>query len=135
MSKSKKYDYKITEVSASCWKASIIRHVSSTRTNVSKEQSDFTSEAEAKTWAEAQLDVFSQAQAKRNVRKNEQRKINQAQREDRSSRNAAKTAAAKAEKLEGETTPEGDVWGKQSADVSTEDAAAESTTTSDTIES
>jgi len=110
MSKSKKYQYKITQESASCWSASIIRQVSSTKSNVSKTQSDFSTEAEAKKWADAELVEFRQTQAQRNIRKNEQRKVNHSQREDRSNRKAAKTLAAKTQKIDDENSSSNDVW-------------------------
>lgn len=112
MSKRKKYDYKIVQESTSCWSASIIRHVSSNKSNVSKTQSDFATEAEAIKWAETELETFLQAQAQRNSRKNEQRKKNEAQREERSNRRAAKTAAAKTENSDDTNTSTSEVWGK-----------------------
>lgn len=116
MSNSKKYQYKITEDSPSCWSASIIRQVSSTKSNVSKTKGDFSTEAEAKKWAEAELAEFRQTQAQRNVRKNEQRKVNQSQREDRSNRKAAKTLAAKTQKADNENSSNNDVWKNKSLD-------------------
>jgi len=95
MSKSKKYSYLINKDSDTSWTASIVRQVSSKKNNVSKTQSEFATEQEAKEWAEAELVSFQETQTTRNSRKNEQRKANQTMRADRSSRKAAKTAEAK----------------------------------------
>ncbi len=97
MSKSKKYSYQVTKESDTCWSASIIRQVSSKKTNVSKTQSDFKTEEEATIWAKAELTAFEEIQNTQNSRKNEQRKANSTIRAERSSRKAAKTAADKAE--------------------------------------
>jgi len=89
MSKSKKYSYQVTKESDTCWSASIIRQVSSKKTNVSKTQSDFKTEEEATIWAKAELTAFEEIQNTQNSRKNEQRKANKAE---------AEKAASEAEK-------------------------------------
>ena len=127
---SKKYHYTVTQESDASWKASIIRQVSSRKSNVSKSQSDFATEAEAKTWAESEIETFRQAQAQRNNRKNEQRKKNQGQREQRSNRRAAKTAAAKTKGTDSEAASSADVWEKtatESKTIETEPAPSNET--------
>lgn len=123
MSKNKKYHYTICKESTSCWSVSIIRHVSSSRTNVSKSQSDFATKAEAIKWAETELETFQQTQVQRNSRKNEQRKKNQEQRESRSSRRAAKTAAEKVKSIDTVSEKKStDVWKEKSGDSQSENA-------------
>jgi len=110
MSKSKKYNYTITKESDDSWTAAIVRQISSKKTNISKTQGEFKTEEDAKVWAEAELTNFQQTQTTRNTRKNEQRKTNQTIRQERSQRNAEKTAAAKAKQAESEAQSDSDEY-------------------------
>ncbi|MDA9556035.1 DUF3622 domain-containing protein [Vibrio sp.] len=73
MSKSKKFDFRVSE-KRNGWCAEIIRQVSSRKTTVSKRESGFETEALAIEWAEKELASFITNQADRNVRKAGQRK-------------------------------------------------------------
>lgn len=69
MATGKKFDYRITEAEGT-WRAELTRRASARKTVVSKAQDGFTSEAEATTWAEAELktllgNVHSRQQAKK----------------------------------------------------------------------
>ena len=135
MSKSKKYNYKIIQESASCWNASIVRQVSSKKINISKQQSGFATEADAKNWAETELENFRKAQVSRNTRRNEQRKLNQSQREERASRKAAKTAAAKAQNSDSENISTAEIWNKKSINVEESNSSSTATNTENSNES
>lgn len=73
MKQSKKYDSRISKVNDS-WTAEIIRRASVEKTVVSKTQTDFKSEADAKEWAEKELLTFLTTQSDRNKRRAEKRK-------------------------------------------------------------
>lgn len=68
MIKGKKYDFRI-EQDGDVWKADIIRKVTSKRTVVSKSQTGFTSEAEARAWSEKELVDFLKHHSERNKRR------------------------------------------------------------------
>ena len=68
MAKGKKYDFNLIQHDAS-WSAEIVRQITSKKTVVSKSQDGFASEAEAKEWAEAELQTFLQQQIERNKRR------------------------------------------------------------------
>lgn len=104
MSKNKKYDIRI-ENTGTTWQAQIIRHASSKKTVISKQQNAFKSEESAQQWAEQQLQEFTSTQDASNKRHGEQRKLNEEQRRQRSSRRAKKTEKAKLEKLNAEPEP------------------------------
>jgi hypothetical protein len=72
MSQGKKYSYQITQTEGG-WRAEIRRQASHKKTVVSKKQDNFASEAEAQSWAEAELAQFLQQQVERNKRKAEKR--------------------------------------------------------------
>lgn len=57
LEKSKKYTYQLVKAKAG-WTAEILRRVTSKKTLVTKSQAGFASEAEAQTWAEAEVKVF-----------------------------------------------------------------------------
>jgi hypothetical protein len=57
LEKSKKYAYQLVKARAG-WTAEILRRVTSKKTLVTKSQTGFASEAEAQTWAEAEVKVF-----------------------------------------------------------------------------
>ncbi|OEF25143.1 DUF3622 domain-containing protein [Vibrio rumoiensis] len=65
---SKKYDFQLIE-KRNGWAAEIIRQITSRRTIVSKRQLGFTTEAEAKEWAEKELIEFQKIQTERNKRR------------------------------------------------------------------
>ncbi len=67
MAKSNKYDYRVTDDNSN-WTAEIIRRVTSKKTIVSKSQDGFSSEDNAKKWAEKELQAFQQNQQKQNQR-------------------------------------------------------------------
>lgn len=73
MTQSKKYDYRITQ-DKKTWTTEIIRRVTSKRTNVSKTQDGFATEAEAKAWGESELALFLANLTKKNKRDSEQHK-------------------------------------------------------------
>ena len=68
MAKGKKYDFNLIQHDTS-WSAEIVRQITSKKTVVSKSQDGFASEAEAKVWAEAELQTFLQQQIERNKRR------------------------------------------------------------------
>jgi len=68
MSSSNKYHYQISEDNGS-WSAKIVRRATSKKTVVSKEQAGFATEAEAKSWGEAELKLFLQNLSQRNKRR------------------------------------------------------------------
>ncbi|MCP5142089.1 MAG: DUF3622 domain-containing protein [Gammaproteobacteria bacterium] len=59
-----KYSTRITQTEAT-WRAEIVRRVTAKRSHVSKSQDGFTSEADAKAWADAELKAMLAVQAKR----------------------------------------------------------------------
>lgn len=68
MSNSRKYTYRLAEDTtgaASGWTAEIVRRVTAKREAVSKQQSGFATEADARTWAEAELAVFLKLQERK----------------------------------------------------------------------
>ncbi len=67
MAKGKKYDYRVVQDNAS-WTAEIVRRVSSRQSVVSKNQTGFSSEAEAAAWGETELKSFLQALSESNKR-------------------------------------------------------------------
>lgn len=67
-----KYAIQIVQDEAK-WTANITRRVSRKTVVVSKTQGEFASEAEAQTWADAELKTFMGAQNTRNKRRNEKR--------------------------------------------------------------
>jgi len=73
MKTSKKYTTNIFQANDS-WTAEIIRRASVEKNVVSKTQTDFKSEAEAKEWAEKELATFLTKQSDRNKRRAEKRK-------------------------------------------------------------
>ncbi|MBU2886651.1 DUF3622 domain-containing protein [Gilvimarinus agarilyticus] len=54
MSNGKKYDFRVIENNGA-WRAELTRRATARKTVVSKAQDGFSSEAEAKIWAEAEL--------------------------------------------------------------------------------
>ena len=101
MAKNRKYSSVISQ-EGSQWSARIVRQVTSRKTLVSKEQTGFESEEKALEWAEQQLAEFSATQSTSNKRHGEQRKLNEEERRQRSSRRAEKTLNAKMFKAEQE---------------------------------
>ena len=99
MSKNRKYSY-ILEQKDSVWNAKIVRQVTSKKSIVSKEQSDFASEANAKDWAEQQIIEFTSTLSTSNQRHDKQRKLNEEHKRQRSSRRAEKAQQIKQEKSE-----------------------------------
>lgn len=78
MTQSKKYDFRI-EQDGSSWTVDIIRRVTSRTVVVTKSQSGFATEAEAKAWAEDEVSKFLKRhnlneQQKRRARKIEDEK-------------------------------------------------------------
>lgn len=69
---SKKYEISISQ-DDSTWAASILRKVSSKKTNVTKAQAGFATEAEAKEWADTELKTLLAVLVKRNKADNEKR--------------------------------------------------------------
>ena len=61
MTKGRKYDFRIVQ-EGDCWTAEITRRVTSKKTSVSKRQSEFSTESEAKEWAENELKSFMKNQ-------------------------------------------------------------------------
>lgn len=68
MAKGKKYDFRV-EQAGDVWTVDIIRQVTSKKTTVSKSQSGFTTESEAKEWGERELEIFLQKLSERNKRR------------------------------------------------------------------
>jgi len=91
---SKKYQTSI-EKKGDNWSAKILRRLSKTKTHTSKQRDDFTSEADAQAWADSELSEFVNRQKQANIRQGEQRKENQAIKQNRSARRAEKTKATK----------------------------------------
>ncbi|MGO2418411.1 MAG: DUF3622 domain-containing protein [Vibrio casei] len=73
---SKKYDFQLVK-KRNGWAAEIIRQITSRRTIVSKRQLGFTTEAEAKEWAEKELVEFQKIQTERNKRKSASKRKNE----------------------------------------------------------
>lgn len=67
-----KYTTRVTQVDDK-WRAEIVRRVTSKKTHVSKAQDDFSTEAEAQTWADTELKNFLSGLAKRTRRDLEKR--------------------------------------------------------------
>ena len=101
MAKNNKYQINLQQVDSS-WQAQVTRQVTSKKTTVTKQQENFTSEADAKEWADAELNKLLETQVSNNQRQNKNRKEKAEIVEQRSSRRAEKTAQAKAEKVEKE---------------------------------
>ncbi|ABE54017.1 conserved hypothetical protein [Shewanella denitrificans OS217] len=70
MSKSKKYDFRVSQLDNG-WKTEITRRMTSTKTVVSKSHDGFATEAEAAAWGELELKGYLSAQMERNKRKTE----------------------------------------------------------------
>jgi len=85
MSQDKKYNVRVSAADDT-WTAEITRRVSARRTQVSKQQKGFASEAEAQAWGDTELKSFLEKQVKRNKAKSE---------------STAKAKAIAAEKLAG----------------------------------
>lgn len=75
MTQDKKYDYRVLKNKQS-WTGQILRRVTKKNQRVSKSQK-FPTEAEAISWAEAELKVFSENQSKRNEREGKVREENE----------------------------------------------------------
>ena len=73
MSQSKKYGFR-TEQSKDTWNADIIRRASAKNIVVTKTQTGFKTEVEAKQWAEKELVTFTEKQSTQNKRRAEKRK-------------------------------------------------------------
>jgi len=71
MAKGKKYDFRVKQGHA-CWIAEIVRKASSKKTVVSKRQSGFASESEAREWGQLELKVFLQNLYERNQHRSKQ---------------------------------------------------------------
>ncbi|MEK6595405.1 MAG: DUF3622 domain-containing protein [Pseudomonadota bacterium] len=71
MAKGKKYDFRVKQENV-CWIAEIIRKASSKKTVVSKRQSGFASESEAREWGQLELKVFLQNLYERNQHRSKQ---------------------------------------------------------------
>ncbi len=72
MAKAKKYDYRVVQT-ATAWRAEITRRVTAKKAMVSKEQGGFSTESEAKEWAEQALKSFLKNLDERNQRRSNQR--------------------------------------------------------------
>lgn len=96
MTHSKKYTSTISK-EGSTWTAQINRQITSKKTVVSKQKTDFKSENAANEWANEQLAEFSKTLEKSNQRHAEQRQQQAELREQRSIRRAEKTRQAKEE--------------------------------------
>lgn len=94
MTKNRKYSYKLEQIKDS-WSAQILRQVTSKKVLVSKEQAGFSSEDDAKKWAEQRLLEFTDTLRTSNQRHGTQRKLNEEERQQRSVRRADKTEKAK----------------------------------------
>ena len=73
MNKGKKYNYRIKQKGEQ-WTAEITRRASSKKTVVSKKQTGFATEAEAKTWGETELKTFLENLVKQNKQRSEEHK-------------------------------------------------------------
>ncbi len=89
MATGKKFNYRLVE-KRNGWAAEIIRQISARRTTISKRETGFASEEEAKVWAEKTLVEFAQNQVERNKRKAEQRHERDAAAADKKAANEAK---------------------------------------------
>lgn len=96
---SKKYQINVVQ-SDDTWTAQITRQVTSKTVHVSKEQSDFKTEAEATDWANEALTEFVNTQQSANQRQGSSRKESQEVKRQRSARRSEKTEAAKLAKEE-----------------------------------
>ncbi len=94
---SKKYHTHV-EQNGDHWTAQIVRQVTKHKTHVSKQQGDFSSEADANAWAEDALGEFVNKQQQANARQGSQRKETEEIRRQRSERRAEKTEIAKLNK-------------------------------------
>lgn len=81
MSKGKKYDYRILK-NRKDWKVEIVRQATSSKTVVSKRQTGFATEAEAKEWAETELKSFIENLAEKNKRHAKLRELRDEKEED-----------------------------------------------------
>ena len=93
-----KYSYQIIG-DGSSWTAKIIRRISVRKTGVSKSQGDFSSESEAKEWAEKELATFLKSLGRRNKRRAESREERTSKAEDES---ALRPAGGKESAQEGD---------------------------------
>jgi len=73
MSQSKKYDFSLSQ-EQDTWNAAIVRRASAKKTVITKTQSNFKTEAEAKKWAEDELVLFTAKQSAQNKRRAEKRR-------------------------------------------------------------
>jgi len=96
MSTNKKYAYQLEQIDT-IWNARITRKVTSKKTVISKQKTGFSSESEAKDWAEKMLSEFTDTQSSSNKRHGETRQQNIQIKQNRSARRAEKTAAAKSQ--------------------------------------
>lgn len=94
---SKKYQSEVLQ-EGDTWTARITRQVTSRKSIVSKQQQDFSSEADAQTWVETNLAEFVNTQKSANSRQGTSRKSQEEIKRQRSSRRAEKTEIAKREK-------------------------------------
>lgn len=96
---SKKYQTNIKK-SGETWTAQVTRQITSRKTHVSKEQTGFTSEADANEWANARLSEFVSTQHSANKRQGSAREKSEEIKRQRSARRAEKTESAKLAKEE-----------------------------------
>lgn len=68
MPQSKKYGFSLSQEQGS-WNAAIVRRASAKNTVITKTQSNFKTEAEAKKWAEDELALFTDKQSAQNKRR------------------------------------------------------------------
>lgn len=99
MTQQKKFDYQIKQ-DANTWSAEITRRVSARRSNVSKQQDGFATEALAIEWAEKELEGFLTKQKEANARKSERRAERNAQAEKAAAAKEAANAAFLAKREE-----------------------------------
>ncbi len=73
MPQSKKYGFSLSQEQGS-WNAAIVRRASAKNIVVTKTQTGFKTEVEAKQWAEKELVTFTEKQSTQNKRRAEKRK-------------------------------------------------------------
>ena len=99
MTQQKKFDYTIKQ-DANTWSAEITRRVSARRSNISKQQDGFATEALAIEWATAELAEFLEKQKQANARKSERRTERNALAEKAATAKEASNAAFLAKRAE-----------------------------------
>ena len=91
MSKTKKYDFRLTQEN-NYWSVEITRRVSSAKTIVSKRQDGFVTEAEAQAWGTSEVETFLQNYKEKEKQRSKERALAKSDRDQQAKQRPTRTA-------------------------------------------